>query len=440
MFAEIDYDLFTINAVCAGVAPDILRPDVRLSSITTSSMEVRSGSLFVPLADKRDGHEFIGDAVSRGAGAFFLKKGHPIGKKLPQEIKAKAIEVADPLLALGKLAKFHRNRFTPLVIAVTGSNGKTTTKEMLAQIFHEAVGKACVATEKNYNNHIGLPFMLFAIAPGTRVAILEMGMNHAGEIAYLSRLAQPHIAVISSIGYAHIEFFKSRAGIAAAKAEILNGMENGTLYLPRNIQEKATLVRAARRHKIYLKSIAPKKHDFPYPNPAWVSNFSLAAAIARDAGIGEQHIATVARNFKPADGRMQLKKGLFTLIDDGYNANPDSAMASIESALQIGEKKPVVCIFGDFKEMGKFSRTLHAKTGAEAAKKGITAFYGVGKDMKSAVVAFRKAGKKNQRAYFFSREQTRELLSQVKQEAPDSLVLIKGSRSMQMEEIVNLLL
>lgn len=459
MFAAMDYDLFTVAAICCDLPPDIQRPEARLNSITTSSQEVRPGALFVPLVDKRDGHEFIPDALNSGAAAFFLRKGHPIRKKLSAVALTRAIEVKDPLLALGALAKFHRHRYSPLVIAVTGSNGKTTTKEMLAQIFGAALGNACVATEKNYNNHIGVPFTLFSIRADTRVAIVEMGMNHAGEIAYLSDMAAPHAGVISSIGNAHIEFFKSRAGIAAAKAEIMQAMRSGgSLYVPRMISELATIAHRAKTQKIQLKRINPariiraartdgfdlniagKSVFFPYANAAWVSNLALAAAAALDAGVAPEYIAAAAEIFKPADGRMQLRQGRFSVIDDGYNANPDSAVASIQSALQIAAGKPVVCIFADFKEMGKFSRRLHEWTGKEAAKTGIAAFYGVGKEMKFAVNAFRKPAKGKKRSYWFARNDVEKLLKQVRSEAPDSIILVKGSRAMKMEEIVEALL
>lgn len=462
MFAEIDYDFFTIASVCTPGRPSPLAPEKRITSITNSSLEVRPGSLFVPLLDKRDGHDFIADAALKGAAAFFLKKGHPATRKLSADLRALAIEVEDPLAALGKLAQFHRNRFAPLIIAVTGSNGKTTTKEMLAQIFKRTLGKKCIATEKNYNNHIGLPFTLFAIRKDTRVAVLEMGMNHAGEIAYLSRLAAPHAALISSVGHAHIEFFKSRAGIAAAKAEILEGMlPGGSLYVPAQVAELQTIAAAARQKKAELIKIdthkdallkieettpqgfklrlGKEKIFFPHANIAWVSNLALAAAAAHNAGIATEAIAHIIRKFKPAAGRMQLKKGYFTVIDDGYNANPDSAVSSIDAALQVAAGKPVVCVFGDFKEMGKLSRKLHAWTGSEAARKGIAAFYGVGTDMRHAMTAFRQRAK-TARSYAFNRDAVPALIEQLAAEKKGSVILVKGSRAMRMEEIVAALL
>lgn len=439
MFARIDYDLFTVASVCGSEPPRPGAPDIRLRSITNSSLEVKPGSLFVPLADRRDGHDFIEDALHRGASAFFLKKKHPSAKKFRND--ARAIPVDDPQLALGALAHFHRSRFTPLVIAVTGSNGKTTTKEMLAQIFRRALGKKCVATEKNYNNHIGVPFTLFAIGKDTRVAVVEMGMNHAGEIAYLSRLARPDTGIISSIGHAHIEFFSSRAGIAAAKAEITEGMrKGGLLYVPQNVAEFKTLAAAAKKNGVGIRKISPGNYPIAAGNAVWLSNFSLAASAARDNGIAPDTIAATAKKFKPAKGRMQVKKGRFTVIDDGYNANPDSAIASIDAAIAMAKGKPVVCVFGDFKEMGRFSRKLHAWTGDEAARKGVAVFYGIGEDMAHAVQAFQKRTRKKARAYRFAREQIEAVLAQLRSEPAGSVILVKGSRAMKMEEIATALL
>ena len=434
MFARLNYDLFTVAAVCGSEPPKPGAPDIRLQSITNSSLEVKPGSLFVPLADRRDGHDFIDDALKRGASAFFLKKNHAAAKKFKGDTRA--ILVDDPLLALGALAHFHRNRFTPLVIAITGSNGKTTTKEMLAQIFRRALGRKCIATEKNYNNHIGVPFTLFAIGKDTRVAVVEMGMNHAGEIAYLSRLARPDAGIISSIGHAHIEFFTSRAGIASAKAEITEGMrKGGFLYVPQHVAEFKTFAAAAKKNGIRISKIPPGDYPIAAGNAVWLSNFSLAACAAKDNGIAHDIIITAAKKFKAAKGRMQVKKGRFTIIDDGYNANPDSAIASIDAAIALAKGKPVVCVFGDFKEMGRFSRKLHAWTGDEAARKGVAVFYGVGKDMAHAVGAYQKRTGKKARAYRFAREQVQAIVERLRSEPAGSVILIKGSRAMKMEEI-----
>lgn len=462
MFARIDYDLFTVASILSNNLPSLQLPEIRLKSITTSSLEVEPGSLFVPLIDKRDGHAYIGDAVSKGAAAFLVRRGHPILQTLDANLLSRAIVVEDPLLALGRLAAFHRNRFAPLVIAVTGSNGKTTTKEMLGQIFYQAFGRRVIYTEKNYNNYIGAPFTLFRINRKTRVVILELGMNHAGEIDYLSRLARPHISIISSIGHAHIEFLGSRQKIALAKAEITHGQQKGgALYVPAKIAELSIITSRARTNGIELRRIEPGKSNplqivqatpkgyllrigktpvlFPHTNSAWLSNLALAAAVAHDAGIGDDFIAKAVKKFRAPEGRMQIAKGYYHIIDDGYNANPDSAVASIEAAKHYAAGRPIICVFGDFKELGKFSRRLHSWTGNEAAKAGVVAFYGVGDDMRYAVRAYAKAARGVGRSYAFARSDTSRLIAQLLQEARGSVLLFKGSRSMRMEEIVELL-
>jgi UDP-N-acetylmuramoyl-tripeptide--D-alanyl-D-alanine ligase len=462
MFSLLNYDIFTVGRVCASENTPLDCENLRIRSITTSSLEVKPGSLFVPLIDRRDGHVFIDEAMERGAVTFFLKDGHPIIKKLKPEVRQRAIVVKDPLLALGELAHFHRRRFAPLVIAVTGSNGKTTTKEMLGQMFRSALGPKCVSTEKNYNNHIGVPFTLFRIRKNTRVAIIEMGMNHAGEIAYLSRLAEPHAAVISSIGHAHIEYLGSRQAIAQAKAEIMLGLgKGGSLYVPAGIAEYKTIAAIAKKagHAVrsidvngnsalriiessakgYTLQLEGQRLLFPHASAAWVSNLALATQVAIENGLSVSNIARTVKTFKPAAGRMQVHRGRFTLIDDGYNANPDSAMASIDSALQIADGKPVVCIFGEFKELGKFSKTLHEWTGIQAAKKGVSMFLGMGQGMRHAVRAFAQNAPKGNEAKWFDRKNTSQLVKYMGAQPRSAVVLVKGSRSMKMEEIVALL-
>ncbi|MCS6971922.1 MAG: UDP-N-acetylmuramoyl-tripeptide--D-alanyl-D-alanine ligase [Leptospiraceae bacterium] len=455
MVARCSYDLFTVASVLRA-EPSLLLPNIKISSITNSSLEVKPGALFIPLKDKRDGHDFIHDALARGAAAFLAEKGHRVLDSLSAENRNRAVVVNDTLRALADLAAFHRRRFAPFVVAVTGSNGKTTTKEMLSQIFRHALGNAAMGTEKNYNNHIGVPFTLLAIKSQTRVAVVEMGMNHRGEIHNLSAMAQPTHAVITSIGHAHIEFLGTRQNIARAKAEILDGMPaGGTLYIPADIAELPILEKSVAARKIHLRRINPQQNapfrivsfgargvklrfgrheaNFPYAIPAWLSNLALATAVAQDLGLPVESIAQAVQHFRPPPGRMQLHRGYFTVIDDGYNANPDSAIASLKAALVLAEGKPVVCVFGDFKELGRASRSLHAWTGREAAQLGVAAFYGVGEAMRDAVREFQKQRGGN--AWHFDRNDAESLLQHLAEQPRGSVILVKGSRAMQMEEI-----
>lgn len=233
MKSNFYYDPETIRRVLGSTSETWYHKEPLITTITTSSTEAEENSLFVPLLGNRDGHEFIRDAISKGATYFLVEENHPIYKNLNLEEKSKAIPVKNTLTALGKLASFHRSRFDPIVIAVTGSSGKTTTKELLGNCLKNLEESALVVTEKNYNNEIGLPFTLFKISDQTRVVVCELGMNHKGEISRLSQIAKPDYAIITTIGTAHIEFLESQKNIAKAKGEIVEGLKKGgKLFYP----------------------------------------------------------------------------------------------------------------------------------------------------------------------------------------------------------------
>lgn len=237
MIAPFEYSLSTILSLFSKDQDWKRTDNPTFRWITTSSGEIKPGSLFVPLRGTRDGHEFIPDALSKGAHAFLCERNHPILKKLSVADQAKAILVSDCLLALGVLSRYHRKRFNPIILAVTGSSGKTTTKDLLGGLFGFLNHKSLVVTEKNYNNEIGLPFTLFRITEETRVVICELGMNHRGEIKRLSLIAEPTHALITNIGSAHIENLKTREAIADEKIDIISGMlENSVLFVPDDLE------------------------------------------------------------------------------------------------------------------------------------------------------------------------------------------------------------
>ncbi|TGN18607.1 UDP-N-acetylmuramoyl-tripeptide--D-alanyl-D-alanine ligase [Leptospira idonii] len=453
MITSFSYSLSTIQKVLNQNVSFESSENPFVRTIATSSMECKTGSLFVPLKDKRDGHEFIPDAISRGASFFLCEKNHPILRTLSEKDKAKAILVSHTLEALGKLARFHRNRFFPLVIAVTGSSGKTSTKDLLGNLFQFLPKSEVVITEKNYNNEIGVPFTLFRINEKTRVVICEMGMNHRGEIERLSRIATPQIALITNVGSAHIEYLKKPEEIALEKADISLGLsDGGVLFVPENVEfrkiiekklkaEKRKLVFWKQSQSSRLKILETKKSGFllsylgnkvewKLPGTTLLSNVRGMIEVAEYLKLETSHILKAISSFKAPDKRLNLRKGYFTLIDDTYNANPESMLSSVDASVQIAKGKELVWILGTMKELGKFSSHYHRKVGEFLWEhpEGILVTYG--KDAREIVKA-RKAG------VSFDEGEEENLIRWVQDRIPKgSVILCKGSRSMKMENLV----
>ena len=259
MKTEFHYSLNSVRKILTPNSFPDWSEDFTFENIVTSSMEADEKSLFVPLQGVRDGHDFIQDALNKGTKFFLCKKNHPVLKKFKSSDKSKAILVDDTLNSLGKLANFHRKRFTPLLIAITGSSGKTTTKELLGHFLSKIGSENLVITEKNYNNEIGLPFTLFRINEKTKIAVCELGMNHLKEIERLSDIAEPDMSVITSIGSAHIEHLGSLKNIAEAKSEILNGMKkDGIVFVHSNLPFQKTIQQKAKLKNVFIKTIQPK--------------------------------------------------------------------------------------------------------------------------------------------------------------------------------------
>ncbi|EOQ96110.1 UDP-N-acetylmuramoyl-tripeptide--D-alanyl-D-alanine ligase [Leptospira wolbachii serovar Codice str. CDC] len=451
MIAPFEYSLSTILSLFSKDQDWKRTDNPTFRWITTSSGEIKPGSLFVPLRGTRDGHEFIPDALSKGAHAFLCERNHPILKKLSVADQAKAILVSDCLLALGVLSRYHRKRFNPIILAVTGSSGKTTTKDLLGGLFGFLNHKSLVVTEKNYNNEIGLPFTLFRITEETRVVICELGMNHRGEIKRLSLIAEPTHALITNIGSAHIENLKTREAIADEKIDIISGMlENSVLFVPddleflnraklRSKKQNIKLVVWNHKEKPNLKIKKTETNGFrlewkgkeihwKLPGTKLLSNVRGMLAVGTYFQIDPEQIANTIQNYKSPDKRLNINKGYFTIIDDCYNANPESMLSSIGAAEQFAGDKPIVWILGSMKELGKFSKYYHEEVGKEIQRIGKGILLGFGEETKPMV-------KKVPGAQCFT--EVEELIQFVKSTVPKKTVLlVKGSRSMKMERIV----
>jgi len=434
-----------LGARRAGADAGILRASI-------DSRQIRPGDLFVALPGERvDGHAFVDAAFAAGAAAALVSDPARVATR-----DAPLIVVADPRAALGALGAWWRSRLSPTVVAVTGSNGKTTVKEMLATILRSHAGAdAVLATEGNLNNDLGVPLMLLRLGMQHRHAVLEMGMNHLGEIRHLTGLVRPHVALINNAGTAHIGELGSRENIARAKGEIFEGLDvDGvkvinadddfrdfwlglapavravTFGIDRPADVTADWDRTAAGSVVTLRSPAGSAvARLQVPGAHNVRNALAATAAAHVLGVPIEAIAAGLGEYGGTKGRMQRRCGPAgcLVIDDTYNANPDSMKAALAwLAEQRGRR---LFVMGDMGELGEGSLAMHAEIGRRAAEAGVDALYALGHATEGAVAAF------GSRACHFTTLDS--LVAAVSAACDDSTtVLVKGSRFMQMERVV----
>ncbi|EMK22803.1 UDP-N-acetylmuramoyl-tripeptide--D-alanyl-D-alanine ligase [Leptospira kirschneri] len=464
MKSNFYYDPETIRRILGSASGTWYHKEPLITTITTSSTEAEENSLFVPLLGNRDGHEFIRDAISRGATHFLVEENHPIYKNLSIEEKSKAIPVRNTLTALGKLAAFHRSRFNPIVIAVTGSSGKTTTKEFLGNCLKNLEESALVVTEKNYNNEIGLPFTLFRISDHTRIVICELGMNHKGEIARLSQIAKPDYAIITTIGTAHIEFLGSQKNIAKAKGEIVEGLKKGgKLFYPGTGVYSKILKNKTRKHgnkfvltkpdKIFsilqkkssgfLLEYKDKKIQWNLPGEKLLENLSVAITCLEEIATPQEWIQEGIHTFKSSNKRLDLQNGKYSVINDTYNANYESMISSLEVADQLADGKEFYAVLGDMKELGEYSKEFHKKLGKKCSEfQNLKGLYTFGTDAFWIQEEFVKRTSSPRFCEHFSgtQEGLAKLIHKFLQTIPEgSIVLAKASRGIQLERFVEAL-
>ncbi|NOU40263.1 MAG: UDP-N-acetylmuramoyl-tripeptide--D-alanyl-D-alanine ligase [Methylotenera sp.] len=427
--------------------------DVQFDSVGSDSRNVKAGQLFVALKGENfDGNTFADEAIKKGAAAVMVSDS-------AVEVEP-ALLVQDTRLALGELAKYWRSKFDAPVVAITGSNGKTTTKEMLAAILSVAArGSDKVhATYGNLNNDIGVPLTLLKMHASHKYAVVEMGMNHLGEIDYLTHIAKPNVAVINNVGSAHIGELGSRANIALAKGEIFSGLqadgvavinadsEYAADWLALNTNRKVVTFGLSQQADVTanyqeLQGVSLMNLDTPNGRVEFklkvqgahnISNALAASTAAFALGVSNADIAQGLENFSGVYGRLELKAACHgaLLIDDTYNANPDSMRAAIDVlAKYAGEK---ILVLGDMGELGSEANNMHAEIGAYAKAAGLTTLYCLGKLSIEMVKSFGVGAQ-----HFSSPEEIAEAV--LPQLTSSTTVLVKGSRFMQMERVVNLL-
>ena len=424
--------------------------EARFEGVSTDSRALERGQLFVALRGERfDGHDFLGAAAERGATGAIVDRRHAGALSLP------AIVVDDTRRALGALARHWRRRFSPHVVAVAGSNGKTTVKEMLAAILRahasrEGAGESSVlATAGNLNNDIGVPLMVLRLRAGHRWCALELGMNHPGEIATLADIVAPTVAVVNNAQREHLEFMKSVEEVAAENGSVYDALPGDGVAVVNADDAHADYFRArARPRRVIdfglaggqvtgryeLKHLTseirirtPKgeaQASLAIPGVHNVRNALAAAACAVGAGVPPSSIAAGLTAFRPYTGRLQVKQGRagMTVIDDTYNANPDSVRAAID--VLVSCPGPTALVLGDMGEVGSRGPEFHREVGEYARGKGVTRLLALGAATAEAVRAFGPHG-----THFDSLEELVQALE-------GKTVLVKGSRFMRMERVV----
>ena len=428
----------------------LIGPDVVFCCVGTDSRSIKKGQLFVALKGENfDGHEYAAQSLEQGASSVLVSKASNVSP---------ALVVKDTRLALGDLAAYWRAKFEIPVVAITGSNGKTTVKEMLAAILKVAAGddESVLATQGNLNNDIGLPMTMLNLDKQHRYAVLEMGMNHTGELSYLTGLAKPSIAIVNNAGTAHIGELGSLEAIANAKGEIFEGLvDGGTAVINADdvfaglwkslasnhhqvtfgLKAKADVTARYELHEASsaVELITPKgtaNFSLPAPGVHNVSNALAAASAALALNVSLEKIATGLSQFAGVKGRLQVKEGFAgaKVIDDTYNANPMSMKAAIDVLkASAGER---VFVMGDMAELGADAASMHAEIGAYAKTAGIEKFFALGALTKNAVIAFGENA-----AHFETLDTLVESLKSMMN--AQATLLVKGSRSMRMERVVD---
>jgi len=426
--------------------------DARFDDVCTDSRTLKKGDLFIALrGEKYDGHDFVGQAAAAGAVAALVDRSY-----LQADAGLPVAAVADTTTALGALAAHWRRQFHIPLIAVVGSNGKTTVKEMIAACLRAHFGDAAVlATRGNLNNHIGLPLTLLALREAHRVAVVEVGMNHPGETAQLAAIAAPTIAVINNAQREHQEFMRSVADVAIEHASLITALaEDGVAVINADddhagawrtaagarrvrdfgLQQPAAVCARCRMEasSAHLDVTTPEEHaafDLPLAGEHNARNALAAIAAATAAGVPLAACARALARFVAVKGRLQVKTGRrgATLIDDSYNANPDSVRAAIDVLAQAPGRKFLV--LGDMGEVGAQGAAFHEEVGHYARDAGIDGLYALGELAASTARAFGAGARHYPRI--------EELLADVEGVlGPQTALLVKGSRFMQMERVV----
>jgi UDP-N-acetylmuramoyl-tripeptide--D-alanyl-D-alanine ligase len=431
-------------------------PGAMISRVSTDTRTLQAGDLFVAIAGGNfDGHDFVATAANMGAAAALVHQ-LPIG--VPPQFGV--LQVADTVRALQQLSSGYRDTLRLRVVGITGSNGKTSTKDLTAAVLGQAF--RVQKTAGNLNNHLGVPLTLLSVDPQDEVAVVEIGMNHPGEIAPLAALARPDVAIITNIGVAHIEYMGSRGAIAQEKGMlgeavhsdgtvILNAEDDMTPGIARRCKAKVLTaglqvgdVRATALRVLPGAMQFTLQHEgksvaavVPVLGEHMVRNAALACAAGLALGLSLEQCAAGLAKLELSKGRLQTKKiGNLTVLDDSYNANPDSVVAGLATLASIPGGGRRIAILGRMGELGKEAESGHRRVGRAAGEKGISCVIAVGDHAHWIAEEARASGVPS----VIPVADTASAATALRDFAQaGDVVLVKGSRSAKMERVIQAL-
>ncbi|MGM0219612.1 UDP-N-acetylmuramoyl-tripeptide--D-alanyl-D-alanine ligase [Enterococcus sp. AZ126] len=427
--------------------------DFELTGIEFDSRLISDGNLFVPLKGENDGHLFIKSAMDKGAKGSFWNSSETAPDEFP------ILQVSDPLKAMQELAVYYLKKMTPTVIAITGSNGKTTTKDMTEAVLAKQFNT--YKTQGNYNNDIGLPYTILHMPDETEKLILEMGMDHANEIDFLSRLAKPEVAAITMIGEAHIENLGSREGIAKAKMEITSGLsDEGLMVLPADepllvplVKElpqtiktfgfdqadcQATIVEVQKDYTSFRINGSNTLFTIPVPGKYNVGNALIAISIGQWFDISEDKIQAGLAEFQLTKNRTEWLKSQtgIEILSDVYNANPTAMNLVLDSFSQMPTQGKRVAVLGDMLELGPDSAAMHTSADEHLNPEEITEVVLYGTQMR-VLYDILAAKYQQNKLHYFKKEEKEAVTAKLKSILePKDMVVLKASNGMGLNEVV----
>jgi len=456
--------MFTIEEIIQAASGVLIQGPIqgKVCAVSTDSRTLKTGELFIAVKGAQcDGHDWIEQALQRKAQAVMVTRQWAAQHTRELAvIRQPVIGVSDTVVALGRLAAFHRRRFAVPVIAVTGSNGKTTTKEMIAAVL--SCRYNVLKNEASFNNHIGVPLTLLKLNSAHEVVVAEIGMNHKGEIRSLAAIAAPDICVITNVAKAHCEFFDGIEDIIEAKCELLENLKADATVIVNADYEQ--LFARARKYKSELIGFGRKKgcryhasnvieqrqgvafslnNTFTFSlnilGEHNVDNALAAIAVAEHFNIGMDEVRAQLRKLQPAPLRMQpIDCGDIKIIADCYNANPHSAAAAVHVLSSMNYAQRRIFVFADMLELGGLTVDYHASIGRLVANSRIEKLIVTGEHAAHAATAARNCGMAQENVFECANNADTSALL-LKMIRPADVVLLKGSRKMRLEEIARAL-